>query len=358
MRLVNGGTRLPVTTVIAERASDTLEMDAATLRNLEIAQTLSGADAPTLLSLLDRCETAAGSRLLRARLCEPARDQALARVRHDAVATLARDMTVSFPALQDTLRGFSDIERIASRIAVTNVRPRELAGLRSTLAALPALATTLQSVDNALLTQLRDAIDVNPQWHDLLKLAIADEPALVVRDGGVIAGGYSADLDELRAIQSDSSAFLLSMETRERERTGIPNLRVEYNKVSGFYIEITQSYAGQVPLEYKRRQTLKNVERYITPELKTFEDKALAANDRALALEKRLFEELLQRLAPALDSLRRAGAALAELDVLANFAERAETLKLMRPMFTPLPCLELPPRSVPGRRRSSNRSRD
>lgn len=341
VRMVSGGTRLPVSTVHVERASEALEMDASTLRNLEIAQTLSGANEPTLLSLLDRCETAAGSRLLRALLCEPPRDQALARARHEAVASLARDQVVSFEAIQDVLRGLSDIERIASRIAMASVRPRELAGLRATLAALPRLCETLSRADNETLHRLAAAISVAPEWHALLQRAIADEPALVVRDGGVIAGGYDADLDELRAIQSDSGAFLTAMEARERERSGIPTLRVEYNKVSGFYIEITQSYLGQVPVEYKRRQTLKNVERYITPELKAFEDKALAANDRALAAEKRLFEELLQLLAPALDPLRKAGAALAELDVLANFAERAETLKLARPTFTSLPCLEL-----------------
>ena len=341
VRMVNGGTRLPVSTVLVERASEALEMDAATIRNLEIVQTLSGAAEPTLLSLLDRCETAAGSRLLRARLCEPPRDAAQARARHDGVATLARDQAVPFNTVQDVLRGLSDIERIASRIAMVSVRPRELAGLRATLATLPRLSELLVRSQGASLQQLHAAITVTPQWLTLLQSAIADEPALVVRDGGVIAGGYDADLDELRAIQLDSSAFLTAMEVRERERTGIPNLRVEYNRVSGFYIEITQSYVAQVPVEYKRRQTLKNVERYITPELKTFEDKALAANDRALALEKRLFDELLVKLAPALDELRRAGAALAELDLLANFAERAETLKLARPNFTTLPCLEL-----------------
>ena len=239
------------------------------------------------------------------------------------------------------MRGLSDIERIASRIAMASVRPRELAGLRATLATLPALNDTLGAADNPLLQHIRTTLAVAPDWHALLARAIADEPALAVRDGGVIANGYDADLDELRAIQNDSGAFLAAMEQRERERTGIPNLRVEYNKVSGFYIEITQSYVAQVPVEYKRRQTLKNVERYITPELKTFEDKALAANDRALAAEKRLFEELLQKLAPALDAFRKAGAALAELDVLANFAERAETLSLTQPVFTSLPCLEL-----------------
>ena len=341
VRLVNGGTRLPVSTVHIERASEVLEMDAATLRNLEIVQTLSGTTEPTLLSLLDRCETAAGSRLLRARLSEPPRDPAIAAARHAAVASLARDQSVPFHRVQDVLRGLSDIERIASRIAMASVRPRELAGLRATLATLPALGDTLAASDNPLLLQVRAALAVAPDWHALLARAIADEPALAVRDGGVIASGYDSDLDELRAIQHDSGAFLAAMELRERERTGIPNLRVEYNKVSGFYIEITQSYVAQVPVEYKRRQTLKNVERYITPELKTFEDKALAANDRALAAEKRLFEELLQKLVPALDGFRKAGAALAELDVLANFAERAETLSLSRPVFTPLPCLEL-----------------
>ncbi|MGL5003932.1 MAG: DNA mismatch repair protein MutS, partial [Casimicrobium sp.] len=345
-RLVNGGNRLPISTVNIERASEALEMDASTLRNLEITQTLSGADSPTLFSLLDRCETAAGSRLLRALLTEPPRDPARAAARHDAVASLARasstqDSALDFTQVQDALRGLSDIERVATRIAVASVRPRELAGLRTTLAALPALARALQTAPNAMLRAIADAINIDSSWHELLKRAVADEPALVVRDGGVIANGYNADLDELRAIQTDSGTFLAKMEASERERTGIPNLRVEYNKVHGFYIEVTPSYVDKVPVEYKRRQTLKNAERYITPELKVFEDKALAANDRALALEKRLFEELLQLLMPALDLFRKAGAALAELDVLANFAERAETLKLTRPTFTSVPCIEL-----------------
>jgi DNA mismatch repair protein MutS len=344
-RLVNGGTRLPISTVQIERANESLELDNATLRNLEIVQTLSGAESPTLFSLLDRCETAAGSRLLRALLTEPPRDPAKAAARHDAVTALARSGidadALDYRAVQDRLRGFSDIERIATRVAIASVRPRELAGLRGTLAALPALSNDLARSNNATLATLANWIDLDPAWHDLLQRAVADEPALNVRDGGVIAKGFNADLDELRAIQTDSGAFLAKMEIAERERTGIPNLRVEYNKVHGFYIEVTPSYVDRVPVEYKRRQTLKNAERYITPELKVFEDKALAANDRSLALEKKLFDDLLQSLAPACDALRRAGAALAELDVLANFAERAESLKLVRPSFTSVPCLEL-----------------
>ncbi len=344
-RLVNGGTRLPISTVNVERASESLEMDASTLRNLEIVQTLSGAESPSLLSLLDRCETAAGSRLLRALLTEPPRDQARAAARHDAVQALERNAaaatSIDYRAVQDKLRGLSDIERIATRIAIASVRPRELTGLRGTLATLPSLSTLLAASANPLLAAIASAISIDPSWHQLLKHAVAEEPALNVRDGGVIATGFNAELDELRAIQTDSGTFLAQMEIAERERTGIPNLRVEYNKVHGFYIEITSSYLNQVPVEYKRRQTLKNCERYITPELKAFEDKALAANDRSLALEKRLFDELLLSLAPACDALRRAGAALAELDVLANFAERAESLKLVRPTFTTLPSLDL-----------------
>ena len=344
-RLVNGGNRLPISTVHVERASESLEMDAATLRNLEITQTLSGADSPTLFSLLDRCETSAGSRLLRALLSEPPRDMQRAAQRHEAVTTLARSgidaNAIDYRVVQDALRGLSDIERIATRIAMLGVRPRELAGLRTTLAALPALAATLANSNNPTLTAISETISVDREWHALLARAVADEPALNVRDGGVVAGGYNDELDELRAIQTDSGTFLAKMELTERERTGIPNLRVEYNKVHGFYIEVTPSYLAQVPVEYKRRQTLKNAERYITPELKIFEDKALAANDRSLALEKRLFDELLLALAPACGALRRAGAALAELDVVSNFAERAESLKLSRPTFSALPCLEL-----------------
>ena len=341
VRLVNGGTRLPIATVTVERASDSIEMDAATLRNLEIVQTLSGEPAPTLLSMLDHCETAAGSRLLRARLTEPPRAVAMAQKRHDAVSALGTDPSVPYLRVREFLREASDLERIAGRIAMASVRPRELAGLRSTLTVLPDLAALLATSEDALLRELGGALTVTPQWRDLLARAVAEEPALALRDGGVIAAGYDADLDELRAIQTDSGTFLAALEARERERTGIPTLRVEYNRVSGFFIEVTQSYANQVPADYKRRQTLKNVERYLTPELKTFEDKALAANDRALARERQLFDDLLQRLQPALDGFRRAGAALAELDVLANFAERADAMALRRPCFVSSPCLEL-----------------
>jgi len=315
-----------------ETASEFVSLDPASRRNLEITMTLAGDVAPTLFSLLDGCATAAGSRLLRTWLTQPLRSQAKASSRHDATDALRADGPAT-RALVAGLRKTIDIERVVGRIALRNARPRDLAGLRDTLARLPELQATAATIDAPLLQAATGALDIDPHWAALLARAIALEPAALVRDGGVIATGFDADLDELRAIDAHCGEFLVALEARERERTGIANLKVEYNRVHGFYIEVTNTHVEKIPGDYRRRQTLKNAERYITPELKTFEDKALSAQERALAREKFLFERLLDDLAPAIPVLQDAAAALATLDVLANLAERADALRLTRPSF-------------------------
>jgi DNA mismatch repair protein MutS len=315
-----------------EAASEFLALDASTRRNLEITETLRGESAPTLMSLLDTCATTAGSRLLRQWLTHPLRSQDAAGARHAAVVFCREDARAR-RALSSELARTVDVERIAARIALASARPRDLAGLRDTLARLPGLRAMLAANEAPLVRAIEADLDVDPQWAALLSRAIAQEPAAQVRDGGVIASGFDAELDELRAIDGDCGAFLVALEARERERTGIANLKVEYNRVHGFYIEVTNANSQRVPDDYRRRQTLKNAERYITPELKTFEDKALSAQDRALAREKRLYDEILAALAPAIPSLQRSASALSALDVLTTLAERADALDLVRPEF-------------------------
>jgi DNA mismatch repair protein MutS len=323
----------------------TIAMDAAARRNLELTHTLQGASSPTLFSALDGCVTALGSRLLRELISAPPTASNIASERHAAIAALiaAERSVVVDPApvtagkLRAALESLSDIERIAARIALVNVRPRELAALRDSLTQLPALRALVASTDNAFFLKHADALNVDPAWCAKLQRAIAPEPALSVRDGGVLAEGFDTELDELRNLRNGNSAFLLELETRERERTGIPNLRVAYNSVHGFYIEITNSYADRVPVEYKRRQTLKNLERYITPELKVYEDKALSAQERALAREKALFDAFVGELAASVSALQRAARAIAELDVTAQFARVAQRGDWVRPQFVSHP---------------------
>ncbi|MEP7183922.1 MAG: DNA mismatch repair protein MutS [Betaproteobacteria bacterium] len=315
-----------------ETVDEFLALDAATRRNLEIVTTLRGEPAPTLLSLFDACATAAGSRLLRYWLTHPLRAQAAAAARHAAIAGWVADPAAR-RALVAELERTVDIERIAARVALLSARPRDLAGLRDTLARLPAARAALAGTAVPIVVELAADLDVDAQWAALLARVVAPEPAAQVRDGGVIADGFDADLDELRAMDADCGTFLVALEARERERTGIANLKVEYNRVHGFYIEVTNANATKVPDDYRRRQTLKNAERYITPELRTFEDKALSAQERALAREKLLYERLLVDLAPAIPALQRCAAALATLDVLTNLAERAVALDLAQPVF-------------------------
>jgi DNA mismatch repair protein MutS len=321
--------------LILESESEFVIMDAATRRNLEISETLRGEPEPTLLSLLDTTSTSMGSRRLRQWLHHPLRDVTTLRLRHDAIRTLIGEPgRHCYDELRETLKQIVDIERITARIALGNARPRDLSGLRDSLAAEPILARLLAMLDSPRITELSRALHIDPAIEALLRRALQDEPASVIREGGVIRTGYDSALDELRAIQTDSGQFLLALETRERARTGIANLKVEYNRVHGFYIEVSQANADKVPVDYRRRQTLKNVERYITPELKTFEDKALSANDRALTREKFLYEELLQRLLPHISALQSAANAIAELDVLCTLAERAVAMNYVAPELT------------------------
>ncbi len=333
-----------VRTLTVQRASELLQLPPTTHRNLELTQTLRGEDAPTLLSLLDTCRTGMGSRALRHWLTHPLRERRVATQRHDALAALM-DANVgganTVDGLREALRGVSDVERITARLALRQVRPRELSGLRATVQALPSLRRWVPTGACALLDMLAEGLRPPAQIGELLVAAIADEPAVLLRDGGVIAPGFDAALDELRGIGANCDAFLLDLEARERTRTGIHNLRVQFNKVHGFFIEVTQGQASKVPADYQRRQTLKNAERFITPELKTFEDKALSAQDRALAREKLLYEQLLDQLQGHLEPLTALARALASLDALAALAERAATLGWCRPLFVREPCIEI-----------------
>ena len=324
-----------VRSLVLERDSEYVRMDAATRRNLEISETLRGDPEPTLLSVLDTCTTSMGSRWLRHALHHPLRDRRIVSARLDAVAILRDDSSAgAHGRIREALRPMCDVERITARIALKSARPRDLSALRETLAALPSLHSALQPLASPRLAALSADLAPLPLLAGLLSRAILPEPASLVREGGVINDGFDAELDELRGIQNHCGEFLIALEVREKQRTGIANLKVEYNRVHGFYIEVTHANTQKVPEEYRRRQTLKNAERYITPELKTFEDKALSAQDRALAREKYLYEKLLDELAPDLATLQRLAAALAELDALATLAERAATLGYSAPAFT------------------------
>jgi DNA mismatch repair protein MutS len=324
-----------VTGLRVERESEFVLMDAPTRRNLEITETIGGAESPTLFSLLDRSATSMGSRRLRHWLHHPLRDTSVLARRQDVVAALLDSRSsLRFPRLAELFAAWSDVERITARVALRTARPRDLSGLRDTLATLPELHAALKASAQPGLAGHAQALAPADALLARLASTLKDEPAAVIREGGVIRDGCDAELDELRAIQNDCSAFLLDMEKRERERTGIANLRVEFNRVHGFYIEITQSNLDRVPVEYKRRQTMKNAERYITPELKAFEDKALAAGDRALAREKVLYEALIDDLNTGLARLQSIADAAAELDALAALASSAEALGLARPQFS------------------------
>ena len=244
-------------------------------------------------------------------------------------------------ALRKALKATVDIERIASRIALRSARPRDLAGLRDTLQRLPVLATSVAHCQSPLLVAAAAALAIESRWAELLARAIAAEPAAAVREGNVIAAGYDAELDELRASQDNCGAFLVDLEARERQRTGIASLKVEFNRVHGFYIEVSNANVQRIPDDYRRRQTMKNAERYITPELKTFEDKALSAQERALARERRLYEEIVAALEPAIEVLQRAALALASLDVFTAHAEQAAALRWTQPRFNAEPVLAI-----------------
>ncbi|MGE3919624.1 MAG: DNA mismatch repair protein MutS [Gammaproteobacteria bacterium] len=320
-----------IRTLYIERRDDHIILDAITRRNLELTQNLSGGHENTLFAILDHCATPMGSRLLRRYIQQPLRDQQSIFQRQEVLAECIR--TKRYEIISERLRGIGGIDRIIARIGLKSARPRDLVQLRYALTILPDLQSQLVDLDCPLLHQLKIKISDFPVIHKLLSDAIIENPPVVIRDGGVIAPGYNKELDELRALSENANDFLIKLEQQERESTGISTLKVGYNRVHGYYIEISRGQAKSAPQHYIRRQTMKNAERFITPELKTYEDKVLSSRERALALEKNLYETLLETLARDLIPLQDCAIAIAELDVLANLAERAETLKLHRPQI-------------------------
>lgn len=321
--------------------SEFIVIDPASRRNLEISSTIRGdRDGLTLFSVLDGCESTMGSRELCRWLNQPLRDRAAAEARHEAIETLIASPDL-LDAFVEKLAAMPDIERFSSRIALGTVRPRELASLRDALPAAAALAAHLANRPETLFTELARSLALPEEIHAQLRAALLEEPAVLLRDGDVIASSYNSELAELRALRDETGGFLMQMEVRERDATGIPTLRVQYNKVQGFYIEVSKSYADQVPMHYHRRQTLKNVERFITPELKAFEDKALSAKERTAQLEKTLYEALVNTLKPHVAALMRAAHALASLDVLAALAGHAKKRGWVRPQLTARPGINI-----------------
>ena len=322
-----------------ERLDDTVILDGASRRNLELDVNLAGGRENTLQSVVDRCQTAMGSRLLSRWLNRPLRDRSVLEARQESIACLLE--RYRFENLQPQLKEIGDLERILARIGLRNARPRDLARLRDALAALPELQQAMTFLEAPHLGALAQSIRTYPELAELLARAIIDNPPAVIRDGGVLKTGYDAELDELQSLSENAGQYLMDLEIREKARTGLANLKVGYNRVHGYFIELPSKQAESAPADYIRRQTLKGAERFITPELKEFEDKALSAKSRALAREKLLYDELLEHLIGHLADLQDSAAALAELDVLSNLGERALTLDLNRPRFTDEPCMRI-----------------
>ena len=306
-------------------------LDAATQRNLELVINLRGEKKNTLLSVLDTNTTAMGSRLLHRWITQPLRDIATIELRQQSIGNLLHNY--QFEPVREVLKGIGDIERILSRIALRSARPRDLARLGHSLAKLPELQASLRSLACEKLIRLALDVGEHPELVDILQRAICENPPALIRDGGVIREGYNTELDELRSISLNAGEYLLQIEQREKQRTGLTTLKVGYNRVHGYYIEISRREAEQAPSDYIRRQTLKNTERFIIPELKIFEDKALSAKSRSLTREKYLYENLLDKLAQQLASLQLTSSSLAELDVLATLAERADKLNFDCPVL-------------------------
>ena len=322
-----------------EERGEALVLDAASRRNLELDASLSGRDDATLFAVIDSCVTAMGSRQLRRWLHRPLTSQPLLRERYHAIGALLEAR--AFNGVRGHLKGVGDVERILARVALRSARPRDLTQLRSSLGAVPAVRAALVALDVPPLRGLLERIGEHQDVVSLLTAAIAAEPAALVRDGDVIAAGFDAELDELRRIATHTDEFLLELERRERERTGLAALKLGYNRVQGFFIEIPRRDAERVPRDYVRRQTVKSAERFITDELKRFEDRVLSARDKALAREKELYEQILTQLIDALGPLQGTAAALAELDALAALAERACTLEWSRPELVAEPRLTI-----------------
>ncbi len=313
------------------RQEESVTIDAASRRNLEILTNLGGGESNTLAEVMDHTCTAMGGRMLRRWLGNPIRNRTTLEQRLLSIeSTLQQRLHDSIRPL---LRAIGDVERILSRIALQSARPRDLARLRDSLSVLPELQQALAVDQTGILERVAGEISTFPETEQLLQRAVIENPPMVIRDGGVIAEGYDHELDELRSIRENAGELLQQLELRERERTGIATLKVGYNRVHGYYIEIGKAQRGEIPVEYVRRQTLKSAERFITPELKEFEDKVLSANERALSREKALYDELIQLLLEALSPLMQSSAAIAELDVIANLAERAERLDWVRPQL-------------------------
>jgi DNA mismatch repair protein MutS len=326
-------TALPhITSLTVEERGDSLQLDAATRRNLEIDVSLSGQDSATLFALLDSTVTPMGSRALRRWLNRPLTNQQQLRRRYQAVALLVDARR--FEGLREPLRAIGDVERILSRVALRSARPRDLTALRASIAVLPAVRAALKRFEAPLVIELSASVHEHADVADILQRAIAEEPSVMLRDGDVIAPGYDAELDELRQISTHTDEFLLDLERRERERSGIPSLKLAYNRVSGFFIEVNRSHAERVPKDYIRRQTVKSAERFITPELKSFEDKVLGAREKSLARERDLYDIVLTQLTDRLGELQATAGALSSLDCLAALAERAAEHGWTEPTLT------------------------
>ena len=322
-----------------ERLDDTVVLDGASRRNLELDTNLAGGRDNTLQSVVDRCQTAMGSRLLTRWLNRPLRDLTVLLARQTSITCLLDGYR--FEKLQPQLKEIGDIERVLARIGLRNARPRDLARLRDALGALPALQVAMTELEAPHIIQLARTTSTYPELAALLDKAIIDNPPAVIRDGGVLKTGYDSELDELQSLSENAGQFLIDLEAREKARTGLSHLKVGYNRIHGYFIELPSKQAESAPADYIRRQTLKGAERFITPELKAFEDKALSAKSRALAREKMLYEALLEDLIAQLPPLQDTAAALAELDVLSNLAERALNLDLNCPRFVSEPCMRI-----------------
>lgn len=331
-------TSLPhIRAISMERQQDSIIMDAATRRNLEITQNLAGGTENTLAAVLDKTVTPMGSRMLKRWLHMPLRDSSVIAKRQESIAELQALSDV----LQPVLRQVGDLERILARLALRTARPRDLARMRHAFQQLPELNDLLANAGSAHLKTLRTQIGDFSDLRTLLEQAVVESPPVLIRDGGVIAPGYHAELDEWRALADGATDYLDRLEIREREKLGLDSLKVGFNGVHGYYIQVSRGQSHQVPIHYVRRQTLKNAERYIIPELKEYEDKVLTSKGKALALEKSLYEGLFDLLLPHLEALQLSAAALAELDVLSNLAERAWTLNYCRPTLHDKPGIKI-----------------
>ena len=333
-------TALPhIRSITMDRQDNSVILDAATRRNLEISQNLSGGYDNTLAEVLDKTATAMGSRLLKRWLHQPMRTQDMLNQRLDAITELKE--TALYSELTPVLKQIGDIERILARLALRSARPRDLARLRTALQQLPELNVLLSELSQSHLSQLTNASSPIDDVCQLLEQAVKENPPVVIRDGGVLADGYNTELDEWRDLADGATQYLDKLEADERERHDIDSLKVGYNNVHGFYIQVSRGQSHLVPPHYVRRQTLKNAERYIIPELKEHEDKVLNSKSKALALEKQLWEELFDLLLPHLEQLQNAAAAISEIDVLANLAERADTLSYCRPTLCSEPGIKI-----------------